>query len=70
VASREPCHACHTRAVRLADPADHDDCDLQRAPRLASLRAGEMEAEGAGGGWSRVLSDVESLLETGGRLTG
>jgi len=29
-----------------------------------------MEAEGAGGGWSWVLSDLESRLETGGRLTG
>ena len=27
--------------------------------------AGEHEAEGAGGGWAWVLSDLKSLLETG-----
>ena len=27
--------------------------------------AGDAEAEGAGGGWAWVLSDLKSLLETG-----
>jgi uncharacterized protein YndB with AHSA1/START domain len=44
--------------------------DLAGAPRLASLLAGEMEAVGAGGGWSWVLSDLKSLLETGKQLAG
>ncbi len=39
--------------------------DLAGAPRLAALLAGEREAEGAGGGWSWVLSDLKTLLETG-----
>jgi uncharacterized protein YndB with AHSA1/START domain len=39
--------------------------DLTGAPRLAALLAGELEAEGAGGGWSWVLSDLKTLLETG-----
>jgi uncharacterized protein YndB with AHSA1/START domain len=42
--------------------------DLEGAPRLANLLAGGMEAEGAGGGWSWVLSDIKSLLETGNPL--
>ncbi len=29
-----------------------------------------MEAEGAGGGWSWILSDLKSLLETGSPLAG
>jgi uncharacterized protein YndB with AHSA1/START domain len=39
--------------------------DLEGAPRLAALVAGELEDTGAGGGWSWVLSDLKSLLETG-----
>jgi uncharacterized protein YndB with AHSA1/START domain len=39
--------------------------ELEGAPKLAALVAGELEAEGAGGGWSWVLSDLKSLLETG-----
>jgi hypothetical protein len=31
---------------------------------------GEHEAEGAGGGWAWVLSDLKSLLETGAPLAG
>jgi hypothetical protein len=34
------------------------------------LVGGEREAEGAGGGWSWVLSDLKTLLETGSRLAG
>ena len=42
--------------------------DLEGAPRLAAVVAGEQEGEGAGGGWSWVLSDLKSLLETGRRM--
>jgi uncharacterized protein YndB with AHSA1/START domain len=40
------------------------------APRLAALLAGEMEDAGAGGGWSWVLSDLKTLLETGTSFKG
>jgi uncharacterized protein YndB with AHSA1/START domain len=39
--------------------------DLMHHGQLAVLLAGEMEDTGAGGGWSWVLSDLKSLLETG-----
>jgi uncharacterized protein YndB with AHSA1/START domain/DNA-binding transcriptional ArsR family regulator len=39
--------------------------DLTGAPNLAALMAGELEDQGAGGGWSWVLSDLKTLLETG-----
>jgi uncharacterized protein YndB with AHSA1/START domain len=39
--------------------------ELEGAPRLATLMAGEMEDRGAGGGWSFVLSGLKTLLETG-----
>jgi uncharacterized protein YndB with AHSA1/START domain len=42
--------------------------ELEGAPALASMVAGDSEAEGAGGGWAWVLSDLKSLLETGKRL--
>jgi hypothetical protein len=32
--------------------------------------AGEMEDSGAGGGWSWVLSDLKTLLESGTKLAG
>ena len=41
--------------------------DVTGAPRLALAVAGEMGEE-AGGGWSWVLSDLKSLLETGRRM--
>ncbi|PYQ07553.1 MAG: transcriptional regulator [Acidobacteria bacterium] len=44
--------------------------DLEGAPKLAALVGGEMEPMGAGGGWSWVLSDLKTLLETGHRLEG
>jgi len=44
--------------------------ELEGAPTLAAMVAGEAEAEGAGGGWSWVLSDLKSLLETGKPLAG
>jgi uncharacterized protein YndB with AHSA1/START domain len=42
--------------------------DLSGAPRLQLLLSGGMESGGAGGGWSWVLSDLKSLLETGTAL--
>jgi uncharacterized protein YndB with AHSA1/START domain len=44
--------------------------ELEGAPTLAAMVAGEAEAEGAGGGWAWVLSDLKSLLETGKPLAG
>jgi uncharacterized protein YndB with AHSA1/START domain len=44
--------------------------ELEGAPRLAALLRGEFEAEGAGGGWAFVLSDLKSLLETGESIGG
>jgi uncharacterized protein YndB with AHSA1/START domain len=44
--------------------------ELDGAPKLAVLVAGGQEAEGAGGGWSWVLSDLKTLLETGRPLAG
>jgi uncharacterized protein YndB with AHSA1/START domain len=42
--------------------------DLKGAPTLAAMVAGEMEPMGAGGGWSWILSDLKTLIETGTRL--
>ena len=42
--------------------------DLTGAPVLAGLMRGDMEGQGAGGGWSWVLSDLKTLLETGEEL--
>jgi uncharacterized protein YndB with AHSA1/START domain len=42
--------------------------DLDGAPRLAVLMAGGLEEQGAGGGWSWILSGLKSLLETGTSL--
>jgi uncharacterized protein YndB with AHSA1/START domain len=39
--------------------------ELENAPSLALMISGGMEESGAGGGWSWVLSDLKSLLETG-----
>jgi len=39
--------------------------DLEGAPRLAHVLAGGIEDVGGGGGWSWVLSDLKSVLETG-----
>ena len=44
--------------------------ELEGAPNLAVLMSGELEDQGAGGGWSWVLSDLKSLLETGQPLAG
>ena len=44
--------------------------ELDGAPSLSALLRGDLESEGAGGGWSWVLSDLKSLLETGSNLSG
>lgn len=44
--------------------------DLSGAPRTAMLVQGSREAEGAGGGWPWVLSDLKTLLETGAAFAG
>jgi uncharacterized protein YndB with AHSA1/START domain len=42
--------------------------DLANAPMIARALAGQAESDGAGGGWSEVLSGIKTLLETGGAL--
>jgi uncharacterized protein YndB with AHSA1/START domain len=42
--------------------------DLEGAPTLSVLMSGGMEAQGAGGGWSWILSGLKTLLETGSPL--
>lgn len=44
--------------------------ELERAPKLAGLLAGELEDTGAGGGWAWVLSDLKTVLETGANIVG
>jgi DNA-binding transcriptional ArsR family regulator len=44
--------------------------DVTGAPKLAELVAGRYEDNGAGGGWSWILSDLKSLLETERPLAG
>jgi uncharacterized protein YndB with AHSA1/START domain len=44
--------------------------DLTGAPRLQVLMAGDLESQGAGGGWAWVLSSLKTLLETGRPLDG
>jgi uncharacterized protein YndB with AHSA1/START domain len=39
--------------------------ELDGAPTLAAMVAGEHEAEGAGGGWAWTLSDLKTVLESG-----
>ena len=42
--------------------------DLTGAPRLYALMNGELEDQGAGGGWAWVLSSLKTLLETGAAI--
>jgi uncharacterized protein YndB with AHSA1/START domain len=42
--------------------------DLTNAPALAPLMSGGLEAQGAGGGWAWVLSDLKTLVETGSSI--
>jgi uncharacterized protein YndB with AHSA1/START domain len=39
--------------------------DLEGAPQASQILSGTWEKQGAGGGWSWVLSDLKTLLETG-----
>ena len=39
--------------------------ELENAPVLAAMVAGQDEDKGAGGGWAWTLSDLKSLLESG-----
>ncbi|HEY2795382.1 MAG TPA: SRPBCC family protein [Micromonosporaceae bacterium] len=42
--------------------------DLTGAPMWAAVLRGDHEANGAGGGWSEVISGLKTLLETGRQL--
>ena len=42
--------------------------ELEGAPALASMVAGESESSGAGGGWAWVLSDLKTVLESGSAM--
>ncbi|OLB75440.1 MAG: transcriptional regulator [Actinobacteria bacterium 13_2_20CM_2_71_6] len=44
--------------------------ELDGAPTLAVMVDGGRESEGAGGGWSWILSDLKTLLETGRPFAG
>jgi uncharacterized protein YndB with AHSA1/START domain len=44
--------------------------ELAGAPLLFTLLSGGYEEEGAGGGWSWVLSGLKTVLETGNELGG
>jgi uncharacterized protein YndB with AHSA1/START domain len=44
--------------------------DVRDAPGIAALVSGAMEDQGAGGGWTVVLSGLKTLLETGKPLQG
>jgi uncharacterized protein YndB with AHSA1/START domain len=44
--------------------------ELEDAPKTAAQVAGTIEGAAGGGGWSWVLSDLKTLLETGKPLTG
>lgn len=44
--------------------------DVTRTPGLSAMISGDLEGQGAGGGWSWILSDLKSLLETGTGLNG
>ena len=43
--------------------------DLTRAPHTAEMVSGKGDAEQGGGGWSWILSDLKTLLETGAAFT-
>ena len=42
--------------------------ELEGAPKLSLLVSGAQEEQGAGGGWSWILSGLKTLLETGNPL--
>ncbi len=65
-----------TRLTYEIDPTDDGLArltvthELAGAPRLALVVSGAFDGTGAGGGWSWVLSDLKTLLETGTSLRG
>ena len=44
--------------------------ELEGAPKTAATVAGVADIESGGGGWSWILSDLKTLLETGAALQG
>jgi len=44
--------------------------DFSGAPAAAGILAGQWESQGAGGGWSWVLSEMKTLIETGSGFQG
>jgi hypothetical protein len=44
--------------------------ELAGAPKTAEQVAGDLPLEAGGGGWSWILSDLKTLLETGQSLAG
>lgn len=63
-----------TRLTYEIDPVRGGVCrltvthDVTGAPRYAAVLRGESEQQGAGGGWSEILSGLKTLLETGEQL--
>ena len=43
--------------------------DLSGTPGHAAMVAGVLQGPGAGGGWTWILSDLKSLLETGSQMS-
>jgi uncharacterized protein YndB with AHSA1/START domain len=43
--------------------------DLAGTPGHAAMVAGDQQGPGAGGGWTWILSDLKSLLETGSQMS-
>ncbi|GAA3230276.1 hypothetical protein GCM10017691_23080 [Pseudonocardia petroleophila] len=52
-----------------AEPASRITHELEGSPKLAAVVTGTVDCPG-GGGHAWVLSDLESLLETGAPLAG
>lgn len=42
--------------------------DLAGTPGHAAMVAGDQQGPGAGGGWTWILSDLKSLLESGSQM--
>ena len=54
--------------TRTASRGSRSSTTSRARRRWPRWSRGDSEAEGAGGGWAWVLSDLKSLLETGRRL--
>ncbi len=63
-----------TRVTFEIKPARHGVCrltvvhDLSGAPLWETVMRGDREDDGAGGGWSEIVSGLKTLLETGQSL--